>query len=473
MIILATLWLGGALLAGCAAPPAEVARQEPTPTLPATPAPSGAPLLLIGWDQTLGRVVRAVDPLTGADAAGYSPLPFAGERGDAYITPTGLAPDGRRLATFDVSGDFCFAYAGGSTCGGRSSAVYLVDVADWSIRRMPLAREGWVRQVAFSADGGRLAVTVQSGASAHTVQLIDAVAATTLGEVALPFAPSRLGFGPGLTLVVYGQAEGREAGISPPPPPRVLLLDATLTIAWEATLDDVVSGHWCVEQCDADFGVRKMTSIVPGVALSPDGAKLYVVHADVDRLTTVDLSGRTVSAVDIGAPTAWLDRLFALTAGVAHAKGPMDAFARYAVVSPDGARLYVSGYDFTMTTNDGGWDVAEEMQALRVLDLINGRILAERDAPNHTLRLTPDARLLLVDLSNNVTVTSVLDAETLATLAHVDGLDVQVTRDMKGQTRYVGQSIRHQRTTFKLLDPLTLEAIAEWPADGRAWLATE
>jgi len=466
------------LLAGCAAPAAGVVQPEPTAAaLPptATPAP-GAPLLLIGWDETLGRVVRAVDPLTGADAAGHPPLPFAGERDDSFITPTVLAPDGGRLAVFDVSGEFCHAYAGGSACGARSSAVNLVDIAAWSLRPVPLAREGWVGPAAFSADGRRLAVSVQSGAIAHTLLLIDAVAGTTLTEAELPFAPSRLGFGPDDMLVVYGQAAGDVAGMSPPPAPRVLLLDgATLAPVWETTLDELSSGHWCAADCDAGHGFQKMISHVPGVALSPDGARLYIVHADDDRLTTVDLARRSVRTVDMAAEMAWFERLLALTAGVAHAKGPMDSLSRHVALSPDGVRLYAGGYDMLMGEDGAGeWSVTETMQPLRIIDTATGRILAESDTPSHALQLTADGRYLLaLDLSGYVPDTTVLDAETLAVVTRVEGHHVVTATSTDGATRFVAQSIRHHRTGFTLFDPQIFAPVAEWSADGPAWLAAE
>ena len=469
------------LLAGCAAPAGETQIRQPTavpqPTAipPAPPPDSGAPLLLVGWDETLGRVVRAVDLLTGADDAGHAPLPFAGERDDSFITSTALAPNGRWLALPDVDGEVCYPFAGGTTCGAGSSTLYLVDVAAWSMRPIALEPRGWVGQMVFSADGRRLAVAVQSGLTEKSLLLIDPVVGTTLAKTSLPFAPSRLGFGPGDTLIVYGQEEGEVAGISPPPAPRLLLLDgATLSPVWETTLDEVVSGHWCVENCDAEHVIRKMTSRVPGVAMSPDGAKLFVAHADADRLTTVDLARRSVHTVDVGPRVTWLDRLLALTAGIAHAKGPMDSFARYAVVSPDGTRLYVGGYDFTMTVNDaGGWDVAEEMSPVRVVDLMSGRVLAEAEVSSYSLRLMPDGRLVVLDLSNNATVTTILDAETLAVVARVEGHHVVNVADLQGVTRFVAQSLRHRRTDFTVFDPLTFAPLANWSADGPAWLAAE
>jgi|CXWK01.1.fsa_nt_gi hypothetical protein len=47
-----------------------------------------------------------------------------------------------------------------------------------------------------------------------------------------------------------------------------------------------------------------------------------------------------------------------------------------------------------------------------------------------------------------------------------------MTFDLAGETRFVGQSFRQSRSAFVLLDPLTLDVVAEWSAEGPAWLAS-
>ena len=472
------------LLAACAAPASErvadatLLAVAPTdaPPLPVASAPTmpATPLLLIGWDDALGRVVRAVDPLTGRDAPGYAPLPFDDGRDNDFITSAAVSPGVHRLAILDTSGQLCYAYAGGETCGPRSSAVYLLDVAAWTIRPVPLTPDGWVGPLAFSPDGERLALSVRDDDGGNTLWLLDAAGGTTLATAALPFTPSQLGFGPdAATLVAYGQPEGERPGMTPPPPPRVLLLDAaTLAPVWATTLSEISSGHWCAAQCDAGHGVMEMVSRVPGVVLSPDGERLLIAHADAARLTTVDLRQRDVATVAISRPVTWLERLLAATAGVAHAKGPTDSLARYVALSPDGSRLYLGGYDFGMSADGaGGWTVSETFPPLQVLDAATGEVLQERDARAYWLQLTPDgARLLLRDLFANVIVTDVLNAATLAPVGHIEGQDVLLARDLAGGVAFVGQSIRQSQSRFTLFDPAGLAVVAQWSADGPAWV---
>ena len=90
------------------------------------------------------------------------------------------------------------------------------------------------------------------------------------------------------------------------------------------------------------------------------------------------------------------------------------------------------------------------------------------------LRLTPDGRTLLaLDLSNNATMTTVLDVESLAVVARVEGYHVVTVADMDGETRFVAQSIRHRRTDFTVFEPLTFAVLAEWSVDGPAWLVAD
>jgi len=47
---------------------------------------------------------------------------------------------------------------------------------------------------------------------------------------------------------------------------------------------------------------------------------------------------------------------------------------------------------------------------------------------------------------------------------------VLLARDLAGGVAFVGQSVRQSQSRFTLFDPLSLAAVAQWSADGPAWV---
>jgi len=457
-------------------PPAAVATLAPTlgPTLTLSPTPTLAPqppLLLISWDRTQGNVVRAVDPATGQDAPGRAPIPLGGDRGATLAAPHALSANGRYLAAFDATGETCYDYAGGSACGPRSETLLLLDTARWQHRAIPLAAFGWVGYPRFDAGGERLAFGMQTAAG-QTLMLLDASTGEMIAQATLDLKPSHLGFGPDGALVVYGQPEGEKPGLSRPGAPRVQLRDGeTLAVLWEATLDDVTSGHWCSEQCDAAHGQMMTEMWWPGVALSADGETLFIVHADEDRLTSVDLAARRVASVTISGPQTRLGRLLGwlldVTAGTAHAKGPVSGTTRTVALSADGARLYMIGYRLeTEMDAAGNYSVTESRLSVQAIDTTTGMIVATSDVTGHTLRLSADGgRVFVAEWGARWPVTYVLDAQSLAAITDMDGPTIRVAHDVTGQPRLVGDQTINGRTMMSLLDPQTYAPLAEWPSE--------
>ena len=148
-------------------------------------------------------------------------------------------------------------------------------------------------------------------------------------------------------LVIYGSAR--------PDPPSVLLLDGeTLEIEWTQPLPDVLDGRVTKSESGLYF------SWSPGVVFSSERQELYIVHADADRLTTVDFQGRSVRSFTISPRPTWIERLLAITAEVAEAKFWPEGARKSAVLSPDGTRLYLIGRTWVRTQNaDGEWKIDE------------------------------------------------------------------------------------------------------------------
>lgn len=178
----------------------------------------------------------------------------------------------------------------------------------------------------------------------------------------------------------------------------------------------------------------------PGLAISPDGAWIYIVHSDEDQVTVVD-TVRTVAAgpVEIGRSRSalagvggWLVDRFA---GRAEAKGGIYR-TKVAEVSADGRWLYISGgYDTACKDEPYFSCVSGNPVGLQVVDLQTMELVHEEREVNQ-FRVSPDGQRLLGwgqmtairddpdDDENNEVVTTafglkILDAETFELIAHL------------------------------------------------------
>jgi len=204
--------------------------------------------------------------------------------------------------------------------------------------RAALPADGWVWPIVFDSPSARVAVASHSAAGS-TLLVFDARAGTQLAQRELPLRPELLSFSAaGDELLLYGQPRGDAPGFAEPDPPRVVVLNAaTLETSWEQTLDGGLSGYWCSASCEAEHSQQVYTYWAPAVALAPDRRALYIMHADAERLSTVDWAARDVNTVELGRATSWLEHLLHATAGVASAKGTQVGAFKQAVISPDGA----------------------------------------------------------------------------------------------------------------------------------------
>jgi hypothetical protein len=160
---------------------------------------------------------------------------------------------------------------------------------------------------------------------------------------------------------------------------------------------DILAGSWfgsSVEQVPVN------DLLTPAVALSPDGTRLAVVHADTDAVTLIDAS--TLAEVGTRAlhrPTGLLARTLAWL-GLA----PRDAEAKFiqgrmleAVFAPDGRSLYVYGKDGQVGATPD--DAIEHGLGLRRIDAETGEVVAQAlpGVEIDELFVAPDGKTLYVD----------------------------------------------------------------------------
>lgn len=461
MKVIVCLFLLLALLAGCYtvewAAPVRAA-------LPALSPEIGGSVVLAEWNPPpQPQRLRRVDPATGRDAAG-SPAIDLGH--SDYIPAYRFSAGGRTLAVVGGSRAACEPYAGGSRCRAAAETLHLVDLVTWQEIITPLDGRGWAGPMAFGPTAGRLAlVTTEPGQSALSV--VDTATGKPLARRDLPFPPELLAYtGDGGGLMLYGAEPGPEPGISPPGPPQVLLLDAeTLVTRWQQSLPDVTAGYWCRANCGEGHESQTFTLWQPAAVLSATGDRLLIVHANADRLTTVDFAAQTTGRVDIELAQSGWEWFLAQTAGLAQAKGNVEGAIKEAALSADGQRLYVIGWELAGPPNPG-----QTALDLQVIEAGSGRVVARSESRANRVWLAPAEagdRVLLETWTETGPQTGILDAETLAPLARLEGWEVLSGRRLDGQHLLLAR----RSGRLGLVDPHTFAVTSTWPAGSAAyWL---
>lgn len=449
---------------------------------PQFPPGLGASVLVAQWNPKLGHFeVRPVDPATGETIPGYEPITVGEKRNLA--NPPILSADSTRLFVVESYGMRSEPYAGGTTTRPAANVMHLINVQAWRDVTATLTSTlgtGWVGVVAFSPDGGRLALAHHTyrrelGKALDTLALIDTGTGKVLLKRELEFNPSLVAFSQdGSRLVVYGQSPGAVPGYMKPGPVRLLLLDAaTLETVWDQPLANILSGIWCEANCNGGHNEQEYAFWTPAVVPSHDRGKLYIVHADEDKLTVVDLEARKVSTMEVREARSLLEELLSLTASSAEAKGGQNGVERQAVLSSDGTKLYVVGRKMDAKR---GW-VADEPLALRVINVENGQIVASSGLSAFDVHISPDDTYLYlyssyVDTSTRTPTSKawrdVVDLKTLRSVKRIEddeGLVVPARR-LNSQPIVLGYNWVYQVSgnypQLAVLDPTTFEVTASW-----------
>lgn len=422
LLLAGAVWLGVA----CAAPAAGVpgVAQEPS-----------GPLIVVSSSEESLTTARLADPRTLEDLPGFESL----ELGNHFVGA--LSPDGGAWAVITYPDYF--------TYGGE---LHIVDVANWTLSESLFEfRTGEILTLRYSPDGTHLVVVQKRWGNLERGSEVSVLAAgdgQEIMRVVVDMAPDALHFSPdGQTLYLYGQRESFETGFSAPP--QVAALDlAGGELLWALNLENVKDGVYAApeltEPQDGDQYGAFAEHYQPGVVFSSDARWLYVVHTDGQTLTRVDLNNGTVQAEPIAERLALFEQLLYLTARPAYAKGPLSGQERVAVISPDGARLYVSGFSVdvalleTERPNEYDVDTAVTAAALSVLDVRTGERIAELDTLYPYVNLSPDGAWLALTPS----------------------------QQSKSVFAYQGLPEEEWLDGYQLVDAHTLEVAADLPAHG-------
>lgn len=353
------------------------------PGVGCSPASLEQSVLLAKWDrQSVSYVLSPIDASSGQALCDYKAI-SAGRNYNSYA----FSPDSSSLAVIVSNKD-----------DHSDGALHLIDLRHWQQVSTSIAFNSWVMAMAFSPDGEQLAIA-QAGPhkgahgwpAEYRLVVVDVASQSIAAETGLEIAPRLLQFTPdGASLVVYGPANQNRSGIDAEA--RALLLNtADLSPSWETVLNGVLDGQ--TRLYGSDNSERYMWW-GPGVAYSPQQQILYVVHADEDRLSSVDFASRSLASVEIRPAMSWFERLLAFTAGVAKAK-VVDGTTKQAALSADGQMLYiVSQTNATIQDERGNWQLEQTSHGLQIVDPATGLEIARLDSEATDLALSSDGKKL-------------------------------------------------------------------------------
>ena len=447
--------------------------------------PLEASVPLVAWNSEQRRYeLRLVDPMTGYVFPDRPPIDVSHSTRNA--PNLALSPDGSRLAATTGVGSFCEAYAGYPSCQPSADSIRLIDLQTWReagadllahIDASPSPFKGWASPLVFSQDSKRFAVALNDRAGT-SVLIYDSGTGQFIGKQALAIRPRLMEFtSDGSQLMIYGSPLAEIPGISQPEPPSALLLDAsTLETQWKTLLPGILDGTWCLESCETSSESARFVYWSPAVVFDSERGRLYIVHADEDRLTTVNFLGRNVRNLAIGPAPNWIERLLALTATVAEAKYWPQGGIKSAVLSQDGSIIYVVGRTMTLSKDSNGeWRGSETPLGLTVIEAVNGHELATRESDAGRIRSSTDHRYIILDWGFLGTV-EVLEAETLEQVGAIEDWEVRLGQRLDGRAvillaGWTGES-QTAPTRFAMLELEPFDVITPWSVSGEAFWAT-
>ena len=424
-----------------------------------SPIPLDQSILIMDWDESQDiNLLHPVNPKDGQVLCGFASI----ELGDAF--QYAFSDDYSHLAVATFRNGFA-----------KSAKLELVDLKTWQSVAFPLEIKKWISRVTFNHAGDQVALAFNSSSTystkpqSFTLLTINLLNGQIEASREIEFNPRWLNYTPDdVSLIVFGGREGLTD--EEMPQGHALLLNAQdLSTAWEPQLDGILVGSSPPETEDSDpiFEIYE-----PAVTLSPDGMRLYIVHSDAETLTTIDFTSHSLDTVDIAPKLSFVERLLALTARVAHAKGANGTTKR-AVLSADGNQLYVVSWTNTAEKDSqGNWNFGETPHGLQVVNVESGEQITRLATSASEVLLSSDGnQLLLQGWEGEVPWTDVIAIEDMQLIKHVFGHHLQPALTLSGEQVLLANSAYRNGIRTGLVDPADLATsdeleLKDWKHDG-------
>ncbi len=366
--------------------------------------------------------MRPVDPQTLEDLPGYPAVDFGRYDRRAF------SPDGRTLAVLSWPDS-------GSPMDRGGGTLRLVDLASWTARPTGVVLpEQAVLPPAFSAGGRRLYWLLPGWRDpAHGIPRsyhlyrfdVAAGSMATAGDLPESFQPWSMQPLASGKIAIFGIPD--DSNSLAEDAPHLLLVDPDAgVVSHDLRLEGVTAGQFHLS--DVPRGQNPFRIYRPAIAWDAQRGLLSLVHAGAERVTVVDAEHGTVLADGPVEPRlSLLDRFWRRLNPVAEAKG-VPATTKTALLSPDGARLYVTGDRPAEPAGEG--DGPGIPMGLQVIDTETLAEVKRFNLPVSQMALSPDGKTLLltgthleeqaggaVQVSEGVYV---IDTASLAVTAHIE-----------------------------------------------------
>jgi hypothetical protein len=443
------------------------AESEPPSPEPADKASLQNSLLATEWrGDAEGNLLFAMDPATGTALPDYTPISL----GQTFFHA--FSPDQHTLAVISFP-----------TQNSYNGSLLLVDLPAWKTQRFELGLTGWVNSMVFSPYGKRLAIA--SGQSHHQITMVDVEKGVITAQrptdssmvTRLKFTKNGeavMSYGP----MVRNRFTENEMSAGPP---QIFLLDAAdLTPLWSVELTEIRDGIFPRDENVTPENIHEPGQafyLNPGLAFAPDRDALYIIHADSEKLTTVDFERQSVETAEIQTELTWIERLLSLTAGVAHAKIG-DGTVRQVAVSPDGQFLYVTGVNSTtFVDKQGNWQMEHSPLGLEIIQSRDGKRVAHVETDTTELSLSPDGRFLYLrswgNYQDQLPWTEIVETSGFQQITRRNNVAASPALRMNGDFLLVSTfSTSEYSHHMSILTPDGSSVLAEWTASQYLWWLT-
>ena len=451
-------------------PASPFSTSSPEPILPqatftSTPETVGIGLPAFQFLNDKSQLV-VISSVTGQELNSFTPIPIH----DFYSYA--FAPDAHILAL------------------AANSKLYLIDLPTWKTNEYNLGLYGWMSSIVYSADGLQLAIA--SGGPQSKIWIVDPSSGKITANQRADFSIRKMQFTTdGKSLMAYGPhiastGVAANAGVSVGAPKAAIYAISDLALLWSTELNGIRDGTFPKKPdatiTDSIYQPGSAWHYEPGTAFSPKSDVLYLVHGDEDKLTTVDFANQKVHTLNIQAKTSWLDRIMALTAGVAYAKG-MDGTVKQAFISSDGKFLFVGGNieKVTMPTKTSSLEITDSPIGLQVISLEDGALVKKIDDAAVPTGLSSDGQYLFLtnwDTYDGSTgpKTNIFDTTSMSIVKQLNDVSVTPTRRLDGtpilvSTEFIGTN-GDNTCNLATVDPVAWNMTNRWQRDCVIWLTT-